>query len=143
MRLRSSKSLNRVTSRHGSWDAEEAWVRAELNASKAVVEIRECTKWQPHQMRAILVSEAPVTVSLEPLSAREMRCVHVDDPVIHLSIVYWNSAMYESRGKQAPDRLLLPSCDLNDFILSLTRCSAKTAPMLGHTSSAGTSISSM
>ena len=67
--------------------AEEAWVRAELNASEAVVEIRECTKWQPHQLPAVLVLEAPVMVSLEPLSPREIRCVHVDDPVIHLSIV--------------------------------------------------------
>ncbi|KAF2583384.1 hypothetical protein F2Q68_00006740 [Brassica cretica] len=32
MRLRSSRSLDRVASRHGRWDTEEAWVRAELNA---------------------------------------------------------------------------------------------------------------
>ena len=87
MRLRSSRSLDRVASRDGSWGAEEAWVRAELNASETVVEICECTKWQPHKVTAVLVPEAQVTVFLESLSARGMRCVHVDDPVIHLSIV--------------------------------------------------------
>ena len=80
-------SLDRVASRHGRWGSEEAWVRAELNVGKAMVEIRECTKWQPHQVRAIHIPEAPVAVFLEPLGAREMRCIHVDDPVIHLSIV--------------------------------------------------------
>ena len=87
MRLRSSRSLDREASRHGRWGSEEAWVRAELNAGKAMGEIRECTKWQPHQVRAILIPEALVAVFLEPLGAREMRCIHVDDPVIHLSIV--------------------------------------------------------
>ena len=62
-------------------------VRAELNAGKAMVEVRECTKWQPHQVCVVLIPEAPVAVFLEPLGAREMRCIHVDDPVIHLSIV--------------------------------------------------------
>ena len=61
--------------------------RSKLDANKTVVEIGECTKWQPHQVCVVLVPEALVTVFLEPLSAREMRCIHVDDPVIHLSIV--------------------------------------------------------
>ena len=87
MRLRSSRSLDRVASRDGSGGAEETWVRAELDAGKAMVEVHECTKWQPHQVRVVLIPEAPVAVVLEPLCAREVRCIHVDDPVIHLGIV--------------------------------------------------------
>ena len=87
MWLRSSRSLDRVAARNDRWGSEEAWVRAELNAVKAMLEVRECAEWQPHQVRAILIPEAPVAVFLEPLGVREMRCIHVEDPVIHLSIV--------------------------------------------------------
>ena len=87
MRLRSSRSLDRVASRDGIRGAEEAWVRVELNASETVVELCESTKWQPHQVSDVLVPETPVTVLLEPLSAREVCCIHVYDPVIHRSIV--------------------------------------------------------
>ena len=87
MRLRSSRTLDRVASRDGSRGVEEAWVRAELNASETVVDLCECTKWQPHQVSPVLVPEAPVTVLLEPLSARDVCYVHVADTGIHRSIV--------------------------------------------------------
>ncbi|KAF2619386.1 hypothetical protein F2Q68_00039129 [Brassica cretica] len=41
------------------------------NDVKAMVKVRECLKWQPHQVRVVLIPEAPVAVFLEPLGARE------------------------------------------------------------------------
>ena len=65
-------------------------------------------------MYAVLIPEAPVAVVFEPLCAREVCCIHVDDPVVHIGVVVGVENGYDEGNVQISAKISMSIFYEND-----------------------------
>ena len=127
----SRASGNSVAAWHSGGVAEEARVGVKLDASETTQEVCDRAPGQLDQTYVSPIFESPEVTILEPLCAREMRCIHVNAPGNNRSLRQGDPAMYEDRCEQTPYVLLLPSRRLERLHLQLDQMLNKQASEVG------------